>query len=71
MCPSLYVWENHKYFNNKVQVSMRTWKNKKGLGNTIKKTFAHANSYNFADKQHFKVFRYSFSGDHTDIFHLS
>ena len=35
-------------------------KTKKGLGNTIK-TFAHANSDNFADKQHFKVFRLSFS----------
>ena len=57
LCRSLYVWENHKYFNNKVLVSMRTWKNKTGLGNTIKRNFAHANSYNFADKQHFKVFR--------------
>ena len=57
LCPGLYVWENRKYFNNKVQVSMRTWKNKRGLGNTIKRNFAHANSYNFADKQYFKVFR--------------
>ena len=40
----------------KVQVSMRTWKNKTGLGNTIKRNFAHANSYNFVDKQHFKGF---------------
>ena len=40
---------------------MRTWKNKTGLGNTIKRNFAHANSYNFADKQHFKVFPESFS----------
>ena len=36
-------------------------KTKKGLGNTIKRTFAHANSYNVDDKQHFKVFRLSFS----------
>ena len=36
-------------------------KTKKGLGNAIKRTFAHANSYNFADKQHFKAFRLSFS----------
>ena len=42
LCRSLYVWENHKYFNNKVQVSMRTWKNKTWLGNTIKRNFAHA-----------------------------
>ena len=42
LCRSLYVWENHKYFNNKVQVSMRTWKNKTGLGNTIKRNFANA-----------------------------
>ena len=40
---------------------MRTWKNKKGLDNTIKRTFAHENSYNFSDKQHFKLFRLSFS----------
>ena len=37
---------------------MRTWKNKK---DTIKTTFANANSYKSADKQHFKVFRLSFS----------
>ena len=63
LCPSLNVWENHKYFTNKLQVSMRTWKNKKdlALGNTIKRTFANANSYRFADKQHFKVFRLTFS----------
>ena len=36
-------------------------KTKKELGNTIKRTFAHANSYNFAAKHHFKVFRLSFS----------
>ena len=36
-------------------------KTKKGLDNTIKRTLAHADSYNFADKQHFKVFRLSFS----------
>ena len=35
-------------------------KTKKGLGNTIN-TFAQVNSYNFADKQHFKVFLLSFS----------
>ena len=36
-------------------------KTKKGLDNTIKRTFAPENSYNFSDKQHFKVFRLSFS----------
>ena len=40
---------------------MRTWKNKKGLDNTIKRTFAHENSYNFSDNQKIKVFRLSFS----------
>ena len=54
------VWENHEDLNNKGQVSMQTWKNKKVLDNTIRRTFAHANSFNFADKQHFKVFRLSF-----------
>ena len=24
LCPSLYVWQNHKYFKNKVQVSIKT-----------------------------------------------
>ena len=27
LCPSLYVWQNHRYFNNKVPVSMQVWKN--------------------------------------------
>ena len=50
MCPSLYVWENHKYFNNKVQVSMRTWKNK-----TLQRELSPTQIL-----QHFKVFRLSF-----------
>ena len=40
---------------------MRTWKNKKGLDNTIKRLLPTKNSYNFSDEQHFKVFRLSFS----------
>ena len=67
LSPSLYVWQNHKYFNNKVQVSMQIWKNMnsqkiktlsrvKGLGNSITKTLAHANSFNLAERQQFKVF---------------
>ena len=36
LCPSLNVWENHKYFNNKLQVSMRTWKNKKDLATLLR-----------------------------------
>ena len=61
---------------------MRTWKNKKGLDNTIKRLLPTENSYNFSDKQHFKVFRLSFSetipiffirqinADHTFFSHL-
>ena len=48
---SLYVWENHKYFNNKVQVSMRTWKNK-----TLLRELSPTQIL-----QHFKEFRLSFS----------
>ena len=62
-----YVWQNRKYFNKKVQVSMQIWKNfnsqkiktlarVKGLGNSIRKTLAHANAFNFAERQQFKVF---------------
>ena len=48
LCPSLYVWQNHKYFKNKVQVSIKTFEKKnvakqrnrntqvKGIGNSLR-----------------------------------
>ena len=53
--------------NNKVQVSMQIWKNinsekiktlarVKGLGNSVRKTLANANSFIVAELQQLKVF---------------
>ena len=65
LCPSLYVWQNHKYFKNKVQVSIKTFEKKKRRKTAkskhaskrnrqfIKKPFTHANC--FPGQQHLKV----------------